>query len=351
MEDGLHCDFFFGNTISSKIKKMDYNHFKRRPNELKFILLFHHFYWMKGAISLVFKPYRNYIITGEPFCLSTWVILILNRLFGKRTYLWSHGWYGNESYVKVLLKKIFFKLSHGIFLYGHYAEELMIKEGIEKDKLKVIYNSLHYSKQKLLREDLITTNIYYKHFGNLKPTVIFIGRVGYKKKIDQILQALYIAKSERMTQFNVCIIGKGNDFERIRKIIEELELSEDVWLFGPCYNEEKISELIYNADVCVSPGEVGLTAIHSLSYGTPVITHNDFVSQMPEFEVIKEGETGSFFTKNNVKSLLNVLENWFKKYPQKTRALSENCYRLIDLRYNPDFQLKIIKDTIENSAN
>ena len=37
--------------------------------------------------------------------------------------------------------------------------------------------------------------------------------------------------------------------------------------------DESNSELIYHSDLCVSPGNVGLTAIHSLTYGVPVATH------------------------------------------------------------------------------
>ena len=35
-----------------------------------------------------------------------------------------------------------------------------------------------------------------------------------------------------------------------------------------------ISKYLYYADICVSPGNVGLTAIHSLTYGTPVNSQN-----------------------------------------------------------------------------
>lgn len=54
------------------------------------------------------------------------------------------------------------------------------------------------------------------------------------------------------------------------------------------------AEFIYNADLCVSPGNVGLTAMHSLVFGCPVITHNCFEWQMPEFEAIQPGITGDF---------------------------------------------------------
>jgi glycosyltransferase involved in cell wall biosynthesis len=348
LEDELQCRFYFGNSIDSKIKKMDYTLFKDPPKELNYFSLFSHFNWLKGAVPLVFKPYKVYLMTGEPYCLSTWCILLMNRLVGKKTFLWSHGWYGKENKLKIFLKKAFFNLSDGVFLYGHYAQKLMVEEGIKPEKLRVIYNSLYYSKQKLLRNTLKRTDVFRKKFKNGKPTVIFIGRIEEKKKLDQLVQALKMAKEENYILFNVCFVGGGRALNDMKQQVSSMKLDDYVWFYGACYDEGMISELIYNADVCVSPGEVGLTAIHSLSYGTPVITHNDFSAQMPEFEVVEEGKTGSFFEKNNVESLLSTLGNWFRKYPEKSSVVSNNCYQIIDEKYNPYEQVKILKDYIEN---
>jgi glycosyltransferase involved in cell wall biosynthesis len=351
VEAALLCDFYFGSSTASKIKRMDYNLFREVPKELIYIPLFSHFNWLKGAVSLVFKPYDAYLMTGEPYCLSTWCILMLNRLVGKKTFLWSHGWYGRENKLKVLFKKFFFNLSHGVFLYGHYAQRLMLKEGIKSEKLKVVYNSLYYSQQKLLRNKLKRTDVYKKQFKNEKPTIIFIGRIEEKKKLDQLFQALKIAKERKSVLFNICLVGGGMALNNMKQLVSSMKLDDDIWFYGACYDEEIISELIYNADVCVSPGEVGLTAIHSLSYGTPVITHNDFSAQMPEFEVVEEGKTGNFFEKNNVDSLLNTLENWFKRFPLKSSEVSDACYQIIDEKYNPYIQVKILKDYLESSTN
>ncbi len=81
------------------------------------------------------------------------------------------------------------------------------------------------------------------------------------------------------------------------KHIDKNQSKGRIWLYGACYDEEIIGELIFNAQLCVSPGNVGLTAMHSLVYGTPVITHNNFSNQSPEFEAIIDGKTGSFSKK------------------------------------------------------
>ncbi len=96
--------------------------------------------------------------------------------------------------------------------------------------------------------------------------------------------------------------------------------------------------------ICISPGNVGLTAMHSLVYGTPVITHNNFANQMPEFEAIIPGKTGDFFIEDNVDDLANVIEKWIKK--PESQEISNNCFDIIDKYYNPNYQLSVIKGVI-----
>ena len=151
---------------------------------------------------------------------------------------------------------------------------------------------------------------------------------------------------ENGKQLNLVIVGDGNEKERLELIVKQFGLTQNVWFFGPSYDEQKTGELIYNADLCVSPGNVGLTAIHSLSYGSPVITHNNFAKQMPEFEAIEDGVTGAFFKDENIGSLQNIIENWLLKYPQKDEQLIKACYKRIDDFYNPAYQVQVLKNAL-----
>jgi hypothetical protein len=88
-----------------------------------------------------------------------------------------------------------------------------------------------------------------------------------------------------------------------------------------------------------------LTAIHSLSYGTPVITHNDFANQMPEYEIIEDGITGTFFTKGNSNSLADAIHNWFSKNPD-SNLKRQRCRMKIDQYYNPEYQISVFNELI-----
>ena len=346
LRDEVGCDFYFGDKLSSPIELLDYSEFSGYKSTLRNIILFKNFYWQKGAISLCFKQYKKYIITGEPYCLSSWIVLITSIFTKKKVFLWTHGWYGDESFLKKIVKKLYFSFSSGIFLYGDYAKNLMIMEGIKKEKLHVIYNSLSYTKQVEIRNMLSKTSLSEKYFSNNHPVIIFIGRITKSKKIDLLILALSELKKKGIF-CNAIVIGKEVDELDIKKQIKDLGLSENVLLFGECYDEFTIAKLIYNSDLTVIPGDVGLSAMHSLVYGTPVITHDCFYRHGPEFEAITPDINGDFFKYDSVDDLVSKIQHWITITSSQREFVTNYSYDLIEKKYNPDFQIKVFKSVLQ----
>lgn len=345
LDEKLHCDFYFGDKYND-LKKIDYKLLINFKKELKNVKLYKAIYWQKGAVSLFFRKYDRYIILGEYFCLSTWLILFLSKFSSrKKVFLWTHGWYGNEHYFKRIIKKMFYGLADGVFLYGNHAKKLMIAEGFAADRLHVIFNSLDYEVQIKIRPQLTLTNIYTDFFGNGNPVLIFIGRLTSEKKLDQLLSATSLLK-ERGIDLNVVMVGDGEIKGELMNQTILSNIQYRVWFFGACYDELKIAELIYNATLCVSPGNVGLTAMHTLVYGTPIVTHNDFSYQGPEFESIISGITGDFFAKDDIQELAEVIEKWLLDVEER-EMVRKNCFKVIDSRYNPLYQFKLINEAVK----
>jgi len=336
INDDLDSDFYFGDIPNSSIKKIDYSDLSNFKKEFKTIKL-KSFYWYKGSYLLAFSSYTKFVLTGDPQILSNWLILILAKILRKKTFLWTHGWYGQERGMKRIIKKIYFGLADKILLYGDYAKEIMIRDGFNENKLTPIYNSLNYQDQLQIRNNLQKTLIYKDHFKNNHPVLIYIGRVQKVKRLDLILKGMSILNDENIHVNLVVVGGESLDYN-INTDIIKYRLEKQVWLYGASYDERKNGELIYNSDLCVSPGNVGLTAIHSLMYGTPVITHNNFALQMPEFETIIENYTGAFFEENNVDDLVRKIKSLLKQKIDR-----KNCYKIIDDKWNPNNQIYILK--------
>ena len=187
--------------------------------------------------------------------------------------------------------------------------------------------------------------MYQEHFGNENRNVVFIGRLTSVKRFDLLIDAVALLK-RRGEQVNVTFVGDGAERQNMEKRVDELGIREQVWFYGACYDERKNAELIYNADVCVSPGNIGLTAMHVLMFGCPAITNDDFDHQMPEFEAIQEGRSGAFFRAGDSASLADVMSRWFATHSEDREDVRKACYDVIDSKWNPHNQIRILKEVL-----
>ncbi len=308
--------------------------------------------WQRGLLRIaVSNEFDTIIYLGTVYFLSTWVAAALSRLTGKRVLMWSHGLTQEETGVKRWVRKLFYLLANDLLLYGHRAKRLLIDLGFDSDRLHVIYNSLDYEKQSEidLRLPASTKNrIRHELFGHDdSPVLLYIGRVTLEKQLELILQAAVLLEDEMQLNVNIIIIGEGPAIGALREKAVSLGLSKRVRFIGACYDETRIAEFFRAADLCLVPGPVGLTAIHSLTYGTPVITNDDLDSQKPEVEAIVEGETGSFFRKGDARALAVATAEWLERTEREGDDVASRCRAIIETRYNPHVQGELINAVIE----
>ena len=333
------CDFVFGDSLLD-IKKVDYNIFNGNVREVR-NLNFMGLGFQKGVLSLLWRDYDGYIILGETKVISTWLFLLLAKFFPKKkVVMWTHGWYGKETPFEKIVKKVFLRLPTRIMLYGNWARQQMIDEGFNPDKLFVIHNSLDYDEQLKIRASLSKNGTYLSHFIEIGTVLLFIGRLTKVKRLDMLIDAVKMC-NEKGELCNLVFVGDGQECDFLKDKVTKDRLSENVWFYGACYDEREIGNLIYNADICVSPGNVGLTAMHSLVFGTPVITHDNFSLQMPEFEAIKSGTTGDFFKYGDVNSLCECIINWIHSGRDR-EMIRRACMEEIDKNWTPAYQLNVI---------
>ena len=131
MDKEFDISFVFGDSMND-VKKMDYSLLRGNVMETHTRNLFGGWYWQPKVVSQLFKDYDSYILLGETRALSTWVFCVLARILKpkKKVYFWSHAWYGKETALEKLIKKILFRLPNsGVFCYGNYARGMMIRGG------------------------------------------------------------------------------------------------------------------------------------------------------------------------------------------------------------------------------
>lgn len=348
MDKEIGCDFCFGDKVGD-IKKMDYSVLNGKVTELHNVF-FPHGYYQRGMMKMLSSDYDTYIICAEPRCLTTWTFLLCRKLFypNKRVYTWGHGMLGKEGWLKQLAYKAIYGMLTGAFVYNERSTKIMIDRGIPASKLRTIYNSLDYDAQLHIRQSIKPTPLYQEHFSNENFNIVFIGRLTKVKRFDLLIDAIS-QLSKQGLKLNVTFIGDGSERDNMERRVEELGLKEQVWFYGACYDEDKNAELIYNADLCVSPGNIGLTSMHVLMFGCPAITNDDFNHQMPEFEAIQEDITGGFFKAGDSSSLAERIKRWFDIHKDDREQVRQNCYKIMDTKWNPHYQIKVIKDFLNDN--
>jgi len=308
------------------------------------------FLWQRGLLKLVMSRDLDAIIyLGNVNFISTWIAVIASRISGKHVLMWTHGMRAPERGLKRLAKKAFFGLSHDLLLYGHRGEQLLVEAGLDSSKLHVIYNSLDYRRQVELQKGLserTRSERCQSLFPNRhRPILLYIGRLLPEKRVELLIEAIRVLEDRKQLAVDVLVVGDGPALADVTACASKLGVEDRVVFYGSCYDEAVIAELIFASELCVVPGDVGLTAIHSLTYGTPVITHDDLDRQGPEFEAIVSGRTGALYRRGDVEDLADVVFRWLRDHPD-SQTNRRNCMDVIAARYNPAVQVERINAAI-----
>ncbi len=191
------------------------------------------------------------------------------------------------------------------------------------------------------------SSIYAEYFKNDYPVVLYIGRLQRRKKVEQLIEAACLLKQEDMP-LNVVLVGNVADAGYLCDIVSCEGMESNVWFYGPSYDEQTNAELLYNAKVCVCPAEVGLTAIHAMSYGCPVISNDNIETQMPEFESIVEGKTGALFKENDIRNLADTIREWICMSEVRREEVRRSCREMVEREWSVDYQICVLKRAISS---
>ena len=310
-------------------------------------------FWQPNAIRVCLRENPDAIIAlSNPYSLTAWALLLLGRIEGIPVLLWGHGLLEAESGPKWWIRKMFYRMAAGHLLYGEYAKKLLVERGFSTKKLFVVYNSLDYDAQRSaasgisqkdldrLREDL--------GLGPEERLIAFTGRLQKEKRLDILLDAVERLKN-RGRVLHVALIGTGGEMESLKQLSRRLGLEGLVHFLGESYEEPFLASVFKTAHACVIPSGAGLTVMHAMTYGTPVILHDDSGRHGPEWEAVKEGETGFFYRAGDCEHLAEKIEEAvFEKADRQ--SMRRACEEMVRERYNPGVQAKLFADAVKRTV-
>ena len=221
--------------------------------------------------KLLFKPYDYYIVCENlPIMLTTVIILLVTRLFGKPFILWSgviehnykETWQKNP--IKNLLVKIYrkflYKCSNSFIAYGEMARKYLIKQGVSK-------NSISIGTQVIADELSEDLSLGSDHTFAGKTVVLFVGHFRKRKGMDYLIKAF---KSLKRNDSVLVIAGSGEEEDHLKSLAE----GTDHILFPGFVQGQQKTKYYSLADIFVLPTLDdcwGLVVNEAMSFGLPII--------------------------------------------------------------------------------
>src|SRR5262249_33632557 len=141
--------------------------------------------------------------------------------------------------------------------------------------------------------------------------IIFIGRLIPAKKVDLLLDSFIDIADQIESNIGLTIIGNGPEYERLKKKASSSQVPNRITFTGELAQQEDIAPYMLRGLISVSPGYVGLAAIHSQAYGVPMLVSRDEPNS-PEVDTIELGITGEFFAPTTTGALSTALLDLLK---------------------------------------
>ncbi len=307
-------------------------------------------YFQPYAILKIFRDKPSLIVAlGSPYSVTAWLLILFGRVIKTPVLLWGHGLLGNEKGLKWLVRKVFYKIASGQLLYGEYAKKLLVDKGFDPDTLHVVYNSLDYDDQME-----VYNNLTHKMKSDFRTSlglsdddrlIVFTGRLQPIKRLDMIVDAIGILKNKNY-KVHVAFVGEGQEKDNLHELSVKNDVEEQVHFLGASYDESYLGLVLGSSDLCVIPSGAGLSIMHSMIFGTPVLIHDDITNHFPEWEAVIDGQTGLFYKFEDVVDLAAKIQQAMYPAPIK-KVMEQNCIDVIKEKYNPHKQEKIFVSAVK----
>jgi len=269
----------------SKIHKKLKNHylFKRR------------FVFQTGIWHLLL---RDDIIVMElnPRNFSTWIFLIIRKLFRKPTVLWGHAWprKGKEAKSDVI-RHLMRKSAGKIIVYTKQQQRELQKKMPHKTVLSAP-NAIY------------PRNLMGLPDNDRPEHLIYVGRLVESKKPFFLVKAFRQALDILPSNVKLFLAGDGDEYAKIRDFIRRHRLENRVELLGHVNDYGRLRDLYGRSLFSVSPGYIGLSVTQSFGFGVPMLI-SKHENHSPEIEAAIEGENALFFETGNTEDFIEKLKS------------------------------------------
>lgn len=232
-------------------------------------------------------------------------------------------------YINFLFKPFFAPLIKGrataiVSAVGEAEQDFVIKHfDIPKNKIPIIPLGVEiYPEEKIKKWKRKMRK--FLNFSKNDLALVTAGKVDKRKRIEDLIYALRIFKSEKVLLF---VLGSGEKtyINRLKKLAKDLGIKEKVKFLG-AYKEEDEAKLLSGFDIGVWPGVHTQAIRKALAVGLPLVLP-ERISRTQTSNFLLSYDNGLSFKKGNPQALSGVIR---KLVGSKTlrEKMGENSRRL-----------------------
>mgnify|MGYP003969280241 FL=1 len=257
--------------------------------------------------NAAFTFFNNFTFKLSSIITKTPLVLTWHQYFGDYLLNYFGRIIGN---ITLILEYSSTKLTKYNLAVSNKIKNDLIKKGVPEKNIRVFYNGADINK-------INTLKIKKKEFD-----LIYVGRFNYQKNLKLLIKSLNILKDE-FPNIRVCLIGDGEEKEKILNLIKKYNLEKNIKLTGNILDKDKVFTYLKSSKIFVLPSLLEgfpLTIIEANASGLPVITTKT------------EHNNTNEYIKNNVNGLLTTLEP--EDFANKIKYLLKNKDKLNQMSKN-----------------
>lgn len=233
------------------------------------------------------------------------------RRHGVGVVVWGHGYSIRDTKAARALRNWLGSKADAVLLYSHEARERMIQEGLDPARLFVALNALDQVPIQAAREKWLADPerlaAFQKQNGlDSCPVVLFVSRLYARNRADLLLHAASrLSKSH--PDLRVAIIGDGEHRGELEQLAARLGIRDRVSMPGAIFGEDDVAPWFLSSKVFAYPDYMGLSALHAMGYGLPVVTSEDMTRHGPEAIAVSHEQTGLLIDLSEPGSLADAI--------------------------------------------
>lgn len=238
-----------------------------------------------------------------------------------------HGWGTNKRPEHEKMDVTIMNGLDQVVTVSHSDKQLLIEKGVQKAKIKVIYNGIAGEENDEVDPQVEAELLEYKNKGY--KIIGCIGTLCERKNQQLLLDAIKVLRKDH--NLFCAFIGEGDLLPKMQKQIVQENLHQNVRLYG---YKPMASNYIKYFDVFVLPSTsegFGLTIVEAFKEKTPVIASDIEVFK----ELITDGQEGFLFENKCLPSLIGAIKKVLSLPPREIDEITSNGY----MRFKQDFAL------------